>query len=154
MMVFLGRVYLVGIFFSFSTLNISCHLLLVCKFLLKKSASNIVGIPLYLSSSFSLFVFNILSLSFVVVVQSLNHVQVFVTSWTAAHQASLSHTLSQSLLKFMSTVSMMPSKHLILSSLSPPALSLSQHKGHFQSVGPLNQAAKELEPQLQHQSFQ
>ena len=54
----------------------------------------------------------------------------------------------------MSTVSMMPSKHLILSPLSPPALSLSQHRGHFQSVGSLNQAAKVLELQLQHQSFQ
>ena len=84
MMVFLGRVYLVGIFFSFSTLNISCHLLLVCKFLLKKSASNIVGIPLYLTSCFSLFAFKILSLLFVVV-QSLSYIQVFVTSRTAAH---------------------------------------------------------------------
>ena len=36
------------------------------------------------------------------------------TSWTAAHQASLSFTISQSLLKFMSTESVMPPKHLIL----------------------------------------
>ena len=35
------------------------------------------------------------------------------TSWTAAHQASLSFTISQSLLKFMSIESMMPSNHLI-----------------------------------------
>ena len=152
-MILLRRVSQVAIFLTFSTLNISCHLLLVCKFLLKKSASNIVGIPLYLTSCFSLFAFKILSLLFVVV-QSLSYIQVFVTSRTAAHQASLSHILSQSLLKFMSTVSMMPSKHLILSPLSPPALSLSQHRGHFQSVGSLNQAAKVLELQLQHQSFQ
>ena len=37
------------------------------------------------------------------------------TPWTAAHQASLSFTVSWSLLKFMSTDSMMPSNHLILS---------------------------------------
>ena len=38
----------------------------------------------------------------------------FVTPWTAAHQASLSITNSQSLLNFMSTESVMPSNHLIL----------------------------------------
>ena len=36
------------------------------------------------------------------------------TSWTAAHQASLSFTISQSLLKLMSIESVMPSNHLIL----------------------------------------
>ena len=36
------------------------------------------------------------------------------TTWTAAHQASLSFTISWSLLKFKSTESVMPSKHLIL----------------------------------------
>ena len=47
-------------------------------------------------------------------VQSLSHVQLFVTPWTAACQASLSITNSQSLLKFMSIESVMPSNHLIL----------------------------------------
>ena len=47
-------------------------------------------------------------------VQSLSHVRLFVTPWTAAHQASLSITNSQSLLKLMSIESMMPSNHLIL----------------------------------------
>ena len=47
-------------------------------------------------------------------VQSLSRVQLFVTSWTAARQASLSITNSQSLLKLMSIVSVMPSNHLIL----------------------------------------
>ena len=47
-------------------------------------------------------------------VQSLNHVQLFVTPWTAAHQASLSITNSQSLLKLMSIESVMPPNHLIL----------------------------------------
>ena len=37
-----------------------------------------------------------------------------VTSWTAAHQSSLSNTNSQSLLKLMSNESVMPSNHLIL----------------------------------------
>ena len=49
-----------------------------------------------------------------VVVQSVSHVQLFVTPWTAACQASLSFTVFQSSLKFMSIVSVMPSCHLIL----------------------------------------
>jgi len=47
-------------------------------------------------------------------VQSLNCVQPFATPWTAARQASLSITNSQSLLKLMSIESVMPSNHLIL----------------------------------------
>ena len=50
----------------------------------------------------------------VLVVQSLSHVQLFVTLWTAAHQASLSFTVSQSLLKLMSIELVMPANHLIL----------------------------------------
>ena len=44
-------------------------------------------------------------------VQMLSHVQLFATPWTAAHQASPSFTISQSLLKFLSIESMMPSNH-------------------------------------------
>ena len=51
---------------------------------------------------------------FSLVVQSLSRVQLFVTPWTAAPQASLSFTISWSLLHFMSIESMMPSNHLIL----------------------------------------
>ena len=47
-------------------------------------------------------------------IQSLSPVQLFVTSWTAARQASLSITNSWSLLKLMSIESVMPSNHLIL----------------------------------------
>ena len=47
-------------------------------------------------------------------VQSLSHVQLFVTPWTVACQTSLSITNSQSLLKPMSIALMMPSNHLIL----------------------------------------
>ena len=48
------------------------------------------------------------------VFQLLSHVWVFATSWTAARQASLSFTVSWSLLKLMSIESVMPSNHLIL----------------------------------------
>ena len=47
-------------------------------------------------------------------VQSLSHVQLFATPWTAACQASLSITNSWSLLKLMSIELVMPSNHLIL----------------------------------------
>ena len=47
-------------------------------------------------------------------VQLLSHVQLFVTPWPAAHQASLSITNSWSFLKLMSIESVMPSNHLIL----------------------------------------
>ena len=47
-------------------------------------------------------------------VQSLNHVQIFATPGTAARQASLSITISQSLLKLMSIKLVMPSNHFIL----------------------------------------
>ena len=62
-----------------------------------------------------------------VVVQSLSHVRLFVTPWTAAHQASLSFTISQNLLKLMSIVTVMPSNHLILCHplLLPPSIFLS-----------------------------
>ena len=49
-----------------------------------------------------------------VVVQSLSHVQLFVTPWTAAQETTLSFTISQSLLKLMSVELVMSSNHLIL----------------------------------------
>ena len=49
-----------------------------------------------------------------VVVQSISHVQLFATPWTAACQASLSITNSQTLPKLMPIESVMPSSHLIL----------------------------------------
>ena len=57
-------------------------------------------------------------------VKSLSCVQLFGTPWTAAHQASLSTTTSQSLLKLMSIESLMPSNHLILCHplLFPPSV--------------------------------
>ena len=50
----------------------------------------------------------------IVVVQSLSHIQLFATPWTAAHQASLSFTVSWSLLRFMSIEWVMLSNRLIL----------------------------------------
>ena len=57
-------------------------------------------------------------------VQSLSHVELFVTAWTAAHQASLSITNSRSLLRLMSIELVMPSNHLILCRplLLPPSV--------------------------------
>ena len=48
------------------------------------------------------------------IVQLLSCVQLFVNPWTAVFQASLSFTISQSLLKLMSIESVMPSNYLIL----------------------------------------
>ena len=64
------------------------------------------------------------------VVRSLSRVQVFVTPRTAACQASLCFTISQSLLKLMSIEPVMLSNHLIL--CCPLLLNLSQHQGLFQ----------------------
>ena len=50
----------------------------------------------------------------VVAVQELNHVWLFAAPWTGAHQASLSFTISWSLLRFMSIKLVMLSSHLIL----------------------------------------
>ena len=49
-----------------------------------------------------------------IAVQSLSHIRVFETPWTAAHQASMSFTISWSLLKLMSIKLVMPSNRLIL----------------------------------------
>ena len=60
----------------------------------------------------------------VVALPSLSHVRLFATPWTAAHQASLSFTISWGLLKLMSIESAMPSNHLILCRplLLPPSI--------------------------------
>ena len=59
-----------------------------------------------------------------VVVQSLGHIWLFVTPWTAAHQASLSFTISWNLLKLVSIELVMPSNLLILCRprLLPPSI--------------------------------
>ena len=72
-------------------------------------------------------------------VQSLSRIQLFVTPWTAAHQASLSITNSQSLLKLMSIESVMPSNHLVLYQplLLPPSIFLSIRAFSSESVLPI-----------------
>ena len=72
-----------------------------------------------------------------------------VVVWTAAHQASMSFTISQSFFKVMSIVSVMPSNHLILCHhiLLLPSI--------FPSIRVFsNELAKVLEIQLQRQSCQ
>ena len=83
---------------------------------------NVCSSPLSIKNLFGcwgflLFFFNCcwtVEVLYVVVVQLLDHVQLFVTPWTAASQASLSFTISWSLLKLMCIESVMPSNHLIL----------------------------------------
>ena len=89
------------LFFSFSpTLTIpSAHLIST----LPSSKDIMVTLSFWIDKIFQLSSF-----------QSLSHVRLFVTPWTAALQASLSITNSQSLLKLVSIESMMPSNHLIL----------------------------------------
>ena len=91
-----------------------------------------------------------------VVVQLPSHLQLFSTPWTAAHQASLSFTISQSFLKLVSIVLVITSNHL---NLCHPLLLLSIFPSirvfsNFQWVSRLHQVAKVLELELQHQSFQ
>ena len=72
-------------------------------------------------------------------VQSLSHVRLFATPWTAAHQASLSITNSQSLLELKSIQWAMPSSHLILCRplLLPPSVFSSIRVFSNESVLPM-----------------
>ena len=74
------------------------------------------------------------------------------TPWTAAYQASFN--ISQSLLKLMSIESVMPSSHLLLCHPLLFLLSIFPSNRLFSNVCDMNQVAKVLELQLQHQSFQ
>ena len=88
-------------------------------------------------------------------VQSLSCVWLFTTPWTAALQASLSITSSWSLLKLISTESVMLSNHLLLCLclLLPPSIFPSIRVFSNESVLHIK-VDKVLELQLQHQSFQ
>ena len=101
-------------------------------------------------------------------VQSLSGVQLFVTPWSAARQASLSITNFWSLLKFISILLVMPSNHLIilchpllfLPSIIPSIRVFSNESSSLHQVAKVlefqlqHQVAKVLELQLHHQSFQ
>ena len=84
----------------------------------------------------------------VVVVQALSDVRLFVTPWTAACQASLSITISLSLLKLMSTESVMPPNHLILCCPLLLLPSIFPSIRVFSSESTLHQVAKVLNLQL------
>ena len=82
---------------------------------------------------------------FVIVIESLSHVWLFVTPWAAACQASLSFTISRSLLK-LSCPSSQWCHHTISSSAVPYSLafSLSRHQSLFQWVGSSHQVAQTI----------
>ena len=91
--------------------------------------------------------------SFIIVVQSLNLVWLFVTPWTAAHQASpVLHHLPEFAQAHVHWVSDVIQPSHPVSPPSPLALNFSRHPGLFQWVGTSHQLARVLE--LQHQSFQ
>ena len=89
-------------------------------------------------------------------VRSFSDVQIFVTPWTAACQASLSINNCQSLLKLMSIESMMPSNHLILCHplLLLPSIFPSIMVFSNELALRMKSVASVLEFQLQHQLFQ
>ena len=84
-------------------------------------------------------------------IQLFRHVQLFLTPWTTAHEASLSITNSQSLLKLISIKPVMPSNHLILCHPLLLLPSIFPHQGLYKWVSSSHQVAKVLEFQLQHQ---
>ena len=90
----------------------------------------------------------------VFVVQSLSHVRLSVTPWTAACQASLSLTTSWSSPKVMSIESVITFNHLILCCPLLFCLQSFPASGFLQWVSCSYQVAKVLELQLQNQSFQ
>ena len=103
---------------------------------------------------FSLINRHFLSTYCIVVVQSVSRVWLFVTAWTAAYQASLPFTISQSLLKLMSIEAMMLSIHLVLCYPLLLLPSIFPSIRIFSNESALYQMAKVLELQLKHQSFQ
>ena len=90
----------------------------------------------------------------IVVVQLLNCVQLFATSWTAARQAPLSSTISQSLLKLMTIRSVCNptiSSSVIPYSSCPQSFPAS---GSFQMSQLFTSGGQSIGVSLQHQSFQ
>ena len=79
----------------------------------------LVNIPIISYSYLYLFIFRGSTWDLFVAVQSLSHVWLFATPWTAACQAALIFAISQSWLKFMSIELLIPSYHLILCCLLP-----------------------------------
>ena len=87
-------------------------------------------------------------------VQSHSHVQLFAAPWTTACKPSLSITNSQSILRLISTVLVMPSNHLILCyPLLPPSIFPSIRVFSMESVLRIRWP-KYWSFKLQHESFQ
>ena len=82
-------------FFPFTTLNISCCLLLSCRVSIEKSADSLMGVPLYVICCFSLVAFNILSLSLIFVSLITMCLSVFLLGFI------LSGTLCASLMRWL-----------------------------------------------------
>ena len=87
-------------------------------------------------------------------VQSLSHVRLFATPWTAASQASLSITNSRGSLKLMSIKSLMPSSHLILCRPLLLLPSIIPSNRVFSNESALCIRWSKYYFQLHHQSFQ
>ena len=110
---------------------------------------------------FILSIFHLLHMNFRILrnlhftsIHSLSRVWLVVIPWTAASQASLSITNSQSSPKLMFIESVMPSNHLILCRPLLLLPSIFPYQDLFKWVSFSHQEAKELEFQLQHQFFQ
>ena len=93
-------------------------------------------------------------LQWIVDVQSLSHVQLSETPWTAANQTSLSSPSPRACSNYCPLSRWHYPTILFLAFPFSSCLHLSQHQGLFQWVSSLYQVAKVLEPQLQHQSHQ
>ena len=90
---------------------------------------------------------------FPTVVHLLSCIWPFATPWIAAHQASLSITNSQSLLKLMSIESLMPSNYLIFCHSLLLLLSIFPGIRVFSKISSSHQVTKVLKFELEHQSF-
>ena len=86
--------------------------------------------------------------------QSLRHVWLFATPWTAAPGLPVHHQLPESTQTHVHWVGDAIQPSHPLSSPSPPALNLSQHRGLFKWVSSSHQVAQVLEFQLQHEPYQ
>ena len=106
--------------YGYTVFYLSIHLHFGCFKLVAIRKTPAVNIQVYFSTwipsynDLNLIIVYYLLTCFVVVIQSLSHVQLFVTLWTAAYQASLSITISLNLLTLVSIESLMPSNHLLL----------------------------------------
>ena len=95
-------------------LNLCCELLIAPKRVIHRGTTRGHWKHRIYQSLHSSNMYIIIAYIFFSSVQSLSHVQLFATLWTATYQASLSVTNSWSLLKLMSIKLVMPSNHLIL----------------------------------------